>query len=462
MYMSMYINILLEASGSALWSSWPYQICRMELSAQQQQQTRRTSRTSSHEQVAGTRAAFSNRAAFHGDDAEIEISKPTPPEADSRRCWICFEEEYESDIKAKGSASEWRSPCRCSLMAHEECLVNKLLKFTSLYWSRQLTWVDETQKSSMEGINSSKTIKCPQCKEPYRIRSEHSLSVALMSFADSWISRCLLATIPLGFLRAVGITCFYYGQGAMLDVLGEDRLTDLILSLKPGDEVRFLIGASAIPFSLIGARFDLFNFVLPLIPSLVCFSDGSFIQSKKPMESSPALWICVLPWLRNLYCFGWKKLIRPSEIRWKAEAGLLKENYTELAPGIDIRFLQEDNNQGRDENNQDAAVADANAAAEDQAEDAIAHRWVSIEAPKFARMIAGALLLPKISVYACSFLEKIPYFKKRYPHKFQRVILSGTSFVLIKDMLSLLYLYNRAKGRATRHIVNRKAPRPRT
>lgn len=314
--------------------------------------------------------------------------------------------------------------------------------------------MDETQKSTAEGINSSKTIRCPQCKEPYKIQSGHSLSVTLMTFANGWISRCLLATIPLGFLKAIGITCFYYGQGAMLDVLGEDRLTDLILSLKPGDEVRFLIGASAIPFSLIGSRFDLFNFVLPLIPSLVCFSDTSFIQSKKPMESSPALWICVLPWLRNIYCFGWKKLIGPTETRWKSEAGLLKPNVTEIAPGIGIRDVPAQNFRPREGGE---AIADVQP--DEQADDAIANRWVTIEAPRLARLVAGALLLPKIAVYASHFLERIPQFRKRYPHKFQRVILGGLSFVLLKDMLSLLYLYNRAKGRSTRHIMNRKPPR---
>lgn len=373
------------------------------------------------------------------DNELIELGRTVSPQQ-TRRCWICFEEEEESQIRLQGSESNWRHPCKCSLLAHEECL---------------LTWVDETQKSSAQGVNSSRTIRCPQCKEPYKIRSKHSLSVSLMTFADGWITRALLATIPLGFAKAIGINCFYYGQGAMLDVLGEDRLTDVVLALKPGDEIRYLIGASCIPFALIGSRFDfmsLNNFILPLIPSIVCFSDTSFMQAHRPMESSPALWICVLPWLRNIYCFVWKKLISPLESRWKMEAGLIKDNVTEFAPGIGFREVPAQVPQVAGDGAQRANMPDEQA---DQEEDAVAERWIFVEAPKFARLIAGALLLPKISVAAGNLLCRLPNFKTRFPQKFQRVILGGITFVLLKDVLGLLYLYNRAKGRSTRHIVNR-------
>lgn len=37
-----------------------------------------------------------------------------------RRCWICFNDETEDD----DTTSEWRSPCTCSLVAHEKCLLD--------------------------------------------------------------------------------------------------------------------------------------------------------------------------------------------------------------------------------------------------------------------------------------------------------------------------------------------------
>lgn len=395
-------------------------------------QQRTTRASSQHE------AAYDDSSEYRPEQRElensiIEINRPVAPEPSTKRCWICFEEESDSAILAQGMSTNWRQPCKCTLVAHEECL---------------LTWVDETQKTTAQGVNSSRTIRCPQCKEPYNIRSRNSLGVSLMTFVDSWITKGLFATIPLGFLKAIGVTCFYYGQGAMLDVLGEDRLTDLILSLKPGDEIRYIIGASCIPFALVGSRFDLCNFVLPLIPSLVCFSDTSFIQSRRPMESSPALWICVLPWLRNLYCFSWRLLLGPTEKRWKSEAGLLSANITELAPGIGIREVPAEE--------QARAMVEGPIDEHDHEDDAVAERWIFVEAPKFARLIAGALLLPKIAMAAGNMLDRVPSIRKRYPHKFQRVIIGGLTFVVMKDVLSLVFLYNRAKGRSTRHILNRQ------
>lgn len=174
----------------------------------QHPQKSRGSRSSSFD--AGTAYETTANAQYQPDgtaqaeDQIIELTGAKAPEEMTRKCWICFEEELESEIIKQGSESDWRSPCQCSLAAHEECL---------------LTWVDETQKSTSTGVNSSRTIRCPQCKQAYKIRSKYSVGVNLMTIADQWITRALLATIPLGVIKSLGITCFYYGQGAILDVL---------------------------------------------------------------------------------------------------------------------------------------------------------------------------------------------------------------------------------------------------
>lgn len=389
----------------------------------------------------------------HGDGRQIEL-RPATTEGEVSRCWICFEEESNIDPL---SDPRWRKPCACSLIAHEECL---------------LTWLDETQRQTSQGVNSAGSIRCPQCKQVYQISSRRSHVVRWLTFGDRWITRALLATIPLGLLKSIAVVCFYYGQGAMGDVLGEDKLMDIIVNLKPGDEARYLIGTSVIPFCLIGSRFDIFNFVLPLVPSIVCFSDASFIQARRPMESSPTLWLCILPWLRNIYSLGWRMAFGRLESQWKHEAGLVKDNQREVAPGIVIRDAP-----GRDQarpvegagprqragenNNADGNIeanGDVRAQANNQVqvddEDAVAERWVYIEAPKFARLIAGALILPKIAVFSGNLLTRLPGFRQRYPHRFQRVLLGGVAFVVAKDFLNLFFLYARAKGRATRHIAN--------
>jgi len=52
--------------------------------------------------------------------AAQQTAAPSVEEDDIKRCWICFNDETEDDE----SSSEWRSPCSCSLVAHEMCLLD--------------------------------------------------------------------------------------------------------------------------------------------------------------------------------------------------------------------------------------------------------------------------------------------------------------------------------------------------
>jgi hypothetical protein len=174
------------------------------------------------------------------------------------------------------------------------------------------------------------------------------------------------------------------------------------------------------------------------------------------METSPALWICVLPWLRNCYALAWRICFANLEERWKQEAGLLKDGQQELAPGLVMRQVQVP---AQNDGAPPVDLAEQQAQFEqeqDEADDARTERWLTIEAPVLARRVAGALLLPKFSVWCAHLLTRcVPGFKQRYPHRFQRVLVGGAAFVVAKDVVSLLYLYTRAKGRLTRHIENR-------
>ena len=49
----------------------------------------------------------------------VQNQKQTRDQVEPRRCWICLQDESE-DIT---HTSEWRSPCKCKLQAHEECLL---------------------------------------------------------------------------------------------------------------------------------------------------------------------------------------------------------------------------------------------------------------------------------------------------------------------------------------------------
>lgn len=60
-------------------------------------------------------------------DQQQQQQQPMPsPSDDSRRCWICFGEDEDSE-------GIWVKPCKCSLVSHEQCL---------------LDWITENQKGS--------------------------------------------------------------------------------------------------------------------------------------------------------------------------------------------------------------------------------------------------------------------------------------------------------------------------
>src|SRR5688572_2492540 len=47
----------------------------------------------------------------------LTISNNNSEEIEHKRCWICFGEDSDSEGK-------WVKACRCSLISHEECLLN--------------------------------------------------------------------------------------------------------------------------------------------------------------------------------------------------------------------------------------------------------------------------------------------------------------------------------------------------
>jgi len=95
-------------------------------------------------------------------------------EDDSRRCWVCYSTEAEDIASGQPTLlGEWKSPCRCSLVAHEKCLLN---------------WI------AAEYAKGGKAkIECPQCKHRIRFRQERSVALEVIDRAV----RVANATVPL-------------------------------------------------------------------------------------------------------------------------------------------------------------------------------------------------------------------------------------------------------------------------
>jgi len=95
-------------------------------------------------------------------------------EDDSRRCWVCYSTEAEDIASGQPNLlGEWKSPCRCSLVAHEKCLLN---------------WI------AAEYAKGGKAkIECPQCKHRIKFKQERSVALEIIDGAV----RVANATVPL-------------------------------------------------------------------------------------------------------------------------------------------------------------------------------------------------------------------------------------------------------------------------
>lgn len=75
---------------------------------------------------------------------------PQPTDREPRECWICRQDDTDDTPEN----SEWRSPCPCSMQAHESCL---------------LEWITDKEAPIPGVLASPAEILCPVCKHPYQI-----------------------------------------------------------------------------------------------------------------------------------------------------------------------------------------------------------------------------------------------------------------------------------------------------
>jgi hypothetical protein len=189
----------------------------------------------------------------------------------------------------------WRSPCPCSLTAHETCL---------------LEWIADKEAPPPGQIAHTHEIKCPQCQTPLKIQRPRDPLVFLADGVQK-VARTLI--LPTALCGIAG--CFYsgflsYGANAMALVFGSDAADALLApqtvdSLKNAHFVRRWVQEAAdLPLAAVGQLFPFFPRMrspanlpyylgLPLIgPSLVLwrtrFGDIGF-SMLIPIVSSPLL-----------------------------------------------------------------------------------------------------------------------------------------------------------------------------
>lgn len=122
-------------------------------------------------------------------------------EEEEKRCWIC----YTSDAEEEAPKSDWKSPCRCTLIAHESCL---------------LEWIADLQRS--ENNNSGGKIACPQCKTQIRLKQKRSMVLEVVEGAGRAVGKAVPVLILAGLpsLRSIGIFGVYMLTLAILFATG--------------------------------------------------------------------------------------------------------------------------------------------------------------------------------------------------------------------------------------------------
>ncbi|CAA19368.1 Ubiquitin-protein ligase E3 [Schizosaccharomyces pombe] len=190
-------------------------------------------------------------------------------EKSSARCWICYE-EYDKKLCSLSNDS-WRRPCRCSLIAHESCLISY--------------------------ITRSGSTRCPQCLTAYRIAKppkEKSWAVNVLGIGHSLEAG--LAQVTFGVGSCLGITKFIYSifkqtgiwickqvadESSLIEMLKKPVFSSVVLPLLPCMLVRFY---EAPPYDIAFSLYTHFS-----------------IYSCAEKISNTSLLLCTLPWVRSLY-----------------------------------------------------------------------------------------------------------------------------------------------------------------
>ncbi|KAI8824101.1 uncharacterized protein EV422DRAFT_518870 [Fimicolochytrium jonesii] len=340
-----------------------------------------------------------------GGMADLSITPPSAPipweesTGDEKRCWICFLEEDEEEPSKR---LKWVRPCKCKnslKYAHEDCL---------------LKWIAEKQEPG------NTDVKCPACGHVYAVDESRDVVLSVFSFVDGSIQSFVPYVTLAGMSMAFYVVSTTYGAYAVMTMCGPDHGEQILSEANWG--WRTWVGLPLIPLGLVFSRLSSADAALPLLPFLVLGND----QIRLSFPPSPALTICLMPWVRLGYNAVWAKLL-PFFRRAKANRS---------ARAIPRPY---------------AVNAGLAGAGEDDQEDGPL-REVSVERRDGQRLVLGSLFLPAVSSMMGTLLGTIPWVRQKLPDPFHRNVLGGCLFILGKDVVSTIYRSQRRRQHRTRRV----------
>ncbi|KAI5122669.1 hypothetical protein M0805_007929 [Coniferiporia weirii] len=246
---------------------------------------------------------------------------PTIDDLRVKLCYICREEELHNGPAQP--ARRWVHPCKCTLVAHERCL---------------LDWIRASENNPDKA--SASILKCPQCSHRYELESHNPLVLKIMDHVKALLS-CAGMTVTV-LTAGSAVACVGAGVYVLLTGYGVYALDHFV-----GREMLLL---------LLGDGYEQWPFHafinLPLIPLGLVFSQTKRFRDKVPLLSLMMLWPSIPPlrgaplptdyaspgqptgmarWILSLMGLGIDHNKLPLRIRPPAYAGaILKETARDL------------------------------------------------------------------------------------------------------------------------------------
>ncbi|RKF58046.1 putative ring finger domain-containing protein [Erysiphe neolycopersici] len=241
-----------------------------------------------------------------------EVLEPTSEDMQlSRRCWVCQQEDTED---TPGN-DVWKTPCPCSLTAHDTCL---------------LEWISNEEAPRPGDIARSRLIRCPQCRAEIKIQRPRDFLVIIYEAIQRMTNAMVLPGAAASLLMCTYAGLLVYGMNTIKVVFGdEDALK--ILQVSTSYQTEKIWGTSRILANII-KPFDL------LLPSTYPL-DSLKVFIRTPLIA-PSLIILRTRWAHRAFSFLLPlHFINPAnqKISWPPPPGLvfatlpyLKTAYDEL------------------------------------------------------------------------------------------------------------------------------------
>ncbi|KAH8808124.1 hypothetical protein F5884DRAFT_791121 [Xylogone sp. PMI_703] len=454
-----------------------------------------------------------NKSLVHGVSTGTSTDPPKD-EREPRCCWICQQEDTDDTPET----SEWRSPCPCSLQAHEACLIE---------------WIASQESPRPGDLAPAVSIACPQCKAEIQVVRPRDYLVLTVDAIQRVVKAFVLPTA----LSAVA-GCFYsgllvYGVNTINLVFGreearrilapraqEARLYALLREtavgrflatvIEPMDPFfpsfdtlanwKLYIGLPLIAPSLILSRTHSVDHVFAVLPiSYLLFrTDTRDIRHWPP---SPSFTIAALPYIRSAYNEMYKHAFGELEKKWDRavqrrqgneeteergqqdvagdvvqELERVENELFELQVEINARmddFPNPPRQNGPVGNGQQPGDGQANVEGQNPQGEQPAQGWEvrrNISTSSIASSVMGALFLPAISSIMGDLLKlALParFVVKQagrgrlanssgglLQEKWGRSIIGGCLFVVLKDAIILYCKWKKARDFRKWNIVD--------